>query len=99
LVSPLYCITHILVALACLLTGELNRRGQAKRMMTAWVVVAGLVTMSLIMTNLANRNLGAIPLMYLTAIVPAVVSALLVLFGYQRLIRVLAHRPIAVARA
>ena len=99
LVSPLFCITHILVALACLLTGELNRRGQAKRMLTAWVIVAGLVTLSLIMTNLANRNLGAIPLMYLTAIVPAVISALLVLFGYQRLIRAIAPRPTAVAQA
>jgi len=53
----------------------------------------------LIMTNLANRNLGAIPLMYLTAIVPAVISALLVLFGYQRLIRAIAPRPTAVAQA
>jgi lipopolysaccharide export system permease protein len=99
LVSPLFCITYVLVGLACLLTGELNRRGQAKRMLTAWVIVAGLVTLSLIMTNLANRNLGAIPLMYLTALVPAVISALLVLFGYQRLIRAIAPRSPAVAQA
>jgi lipopolysaccharide export system permease protein len=99
LVSPLFCITHVLVGLACLLTGELNRRGQAKRMAVAFIIVLGLVAASLLTTNLANRSLSAVPLMYLNALVPAVISALLVLFGYQRLLRAIAPRPTAVAQA
>lgn len=99
LISPLFCLTHVLVALACLLTGELNRRGQAKRMLTAWALVAGLVVLSLVMTNMSNRNLGAIPLMYLTAIVPAIGGAMLVLFGYRRLLLVVTLRLPAAAQA
>jgi lipopolysaccharide export system permease protein len=93
LVSPLFCLTHVLVALACLLTGELNRRGQAKRMAVAIAVLMVLVTGSLVSANLANRNLGAIPLMYLTALVPAAISGFLILFGYRRLLRLLSPRP------
>jgi|HubBroStandDraft_1064217.scaffolds.fasta_scaffold00007_99 lipopolysaccharide export system permease protein len=99
LASPLYCITYVLVALACLLTGELNRRGQAKRMAVAFVTVMSLVAGSLVTTNLANRTLGAIPLMYLTAIVPGIIGAVLVLFGYRRLVRLLARRPATAATA
>jgi lipopolysaccharide export system permease protein len=94
LVSPIFCLTHVLVALACLLTGELNRRGQAKRMAVAIIVLMALVAGSLVATNLANRNLDAIPLMYLTALVPALISGFLVLFGYRRLMRVLSPRPV-----
>jgi lipopolysaccharide export system permease protein len=93
LVGPLYCLTYVLVGLACLLTGELNRRGQAKRMAVAFVSMLSLEAMSLVTTNMANRDLNAIPLMYLTSLVPAVISAALILFGYQRLIRTLAPRP------
>jgi lipopolysaccharide export system permease protein len=99
LVGPLYCLTYVLVGLACLLTGELNRRGQAKRMAVAFVSMLGLEAMSLVTTNLANRDLNAIPLMYLTSLVPAVISGVLILFGYQRLIRSLAPRPAMVVPA
>jgi lipopolysaccharide export system permease protein len=99
LVSPLFCLTHILVALACLLTGELNRRGQAKRMAVAFIIVTSLVTLSLVTTNLANRTLSAIPLMYLVALLPGAASAVLVLLGYKRLLRLIASRPVQVAEA
>jgi lipopolysaccharide export system permease protein len=99
LVSPLFCVTHILIALACLLTGELNRRGQAKRMGVAFIIVTSLVAASLVTTNLANRTLSAIPLMYLVALIPGVIAALLVLLGYRRLLRVLAPRPAMIAEA
>jgi lipopolysaccharide export system permease protein len=99
LVAPLFCLTHVLVALACLLTGELNRRGQAKRMAVAFIIVTGLVTLSLVTTNLANRSLSAIPLMYLVALLPGAVSAFLVLFGYKGLLRLFALRSIQIAEA
>jgi lipopolysaccharide export system permease protein len=99
LVAPLFCITHVLVALASLLTGELNRRGQAKRMMIAWITLASLVTTELVMTNVANRALSVIPLMYLAAILPAAVSAFLVYVGYRRLFQSLAPRQAIMVRA
>jgi lipopolysaccharide export system permease protein len=99
LVLPIFCLTHVLVALACLLTGELNRRGQFKRMMIACITLGCLVTTSLVVTNLANRSLGAIPLMYLTAIIPAAIGAFLVLIGYRRLVRALAPRQAIMVRA
>jgi lipopolysaccharide export system permease protein len=99
LVAPLFCLTHVLVALACLLTGELNRRGQAKRMAVAFIIVTSLVTLSLVTTNLANRSLSAIPLMYLVALLPGATSAFLVLFGYKGLLRLFALRSIQVAEA
>jgi lipopolysaccharide export system permease protein len=99
LVAPLFCLTHILVALACLLTGELNRRGQAKRMAVAFVIVTGLVTLSLVTTNLANRTLSAIPLMYMVALLPGAAGATLVLLGYRRLLRLIAPRQVQIAEA
>ena len=99
LISPLFCLTHVLVGLACLLTGELNRRGQAKRMLTAWSVVAVLVVGSLVATNMSDRNLNSIPLMYLIAIVPVLISGALVLFGYRHLLRAVVPRLPAVSQA
>jgi lipopolysaccharide export system permease protein len=90
LVSPLYCLTYTFIGLACLLTGELNRRGQGKRMLTAIAIVVAMEASSLGVTNLANRTLRAVPLMYLTAILPMVICMLLVLVGYRPLLRLLA---------
>lgn len=84
LVSPIFCLTYILVGLACLLTGELNRRGQAKRMAVAVVSMVSLLTLSLVVTNIANRNLSAIPLIYLTALAPAAICLTMVLYGKRR---------------
>ena len=83
LIGPLYCITYVLVALAALLTGELNRRGQTKRVLVALAIVAGLEAASISFTNLANRNPALIPLMYLNALLPALVGLVLVLYGHR----------------
>jgi lipopolysaccharide export system permease protein len=87
LISPFYCISYVLVALAALLTGELNRRGQTKRVLVAFAIVAGLEAGSISITNLANRNPAMIPLMYLNALVPATVGLVLVLHGHRILRR------------
>jgi lipopolysaccharide export system permease protein len=99
LVSPLYCLTYVLIALACLLTGELNRRGQGKRMLTAIGLIVILVALSFWTTNLANRSLGAVPLMYLNALLPIPISVVLILIGYQRFLRMLAPRQPAESAA
>ena len=86
-ISPLYCMSFILVALGALLTGELNRRGQTKRVLVAFAIVAGLEASSIGLTNMATRNLAVIPLMYLNALLPAIVGLVLVLYGHQILRR------------
>jgi lipopolysaccharide export system permease protein len=86
-IGPLYCMTYVLVALAALLTGELNRRGQTKRVLVSFAIVAGLEASSISITNLANRNPAMIPLMYLNALLPAVVGLALVLYGHRILRR------------
>ncbi|HEV2675926.1 MAG TPA: LPS export ABC transporter permease LptF [Aliidongia sp.] len=85
--GPLYCMTFILVALAALLTGELNRRGQTKRVLVAFAIVAGLEAMSISFTNLANRNPAVIPLMYLNVLLPAAIGLGLVLYSHRILRR------------
>jgi lipopolysaccharide export system permease protein len=82
-IGPLYCISFVLVALGALLTGELNRRGQTKRVLVAFAIVAGLEASSISFTNLANRNPAVIPLMYLNVLLPAVVGLVLVLYGHR----------------
>jgi lipopolysaccharide export system permease protein len=91
-IGPLYCLSFVLVALGAILTGELNRRGQTKRVLVAFAIVAGLEAASISFTNLANRNPTLIPLMYLNALLPGVVGLVLVLYGHH----ILRRRPQAV---
>jgi lipopolysaccharide export system permease protein len=83
LVRPFYCIAYVAVALAALLTGELNRRGQAKRILGAIGTMVALQAISLWFLNLAGRHVAATPLMYLSAILPSVVGIVLVMLGHE----------------
>jgi lipopolysaccharide export system permease protein len=98
-ISPIYCLSFILVALGAILTGELNRRGQTKRVLVAFAIVAGLEAASISFTNIANRNPSLIPLMYLNALLPAIVGLVLVLYGHRILKRRLAPLPASEATA
>ena len=99
LISPIYCLSFILVALAALLTGELNRRGQTKRVLIAFAIVAALEATSISFTNMSNRNTAMIPLMYLNALLPAVVGIVLVLYGHRILRRRAVAAPVSEAAA
>ncbi len=99
LVSPIYCLTYVLIALACLLTGELNRRGQGKRMLIAIGLMILLVAMSFWTTNLANRSLNFVPLMYLNALLPMPIAVTLIMMGYQRFLRLLIAPRLAESQA
>lgn len=83
LVSPFYCVAYVVIALAGLLTGELNRRGQAKRMLAAIALMTALQAAALGVVNLANRSLDAVPLIYLAALLPALAGMALVLFSHR----------------
>ena len=79
LLAPLYCLSFTLVGLACLLTGELNRRGQGRRLLVAFSLVLVLQATDIGFNNLANRAPLAIVLMYLNVIIPSILGGYLVL--------------------
>jgi lipopolysaccharide export system permease protein len=83
LVRPFYCLAYTLVALAALLTGELNRRGQSKRILAAIFTMVALQALALWFLNLAGREAGTTPLMYLSAALPIATGLGLVLFGHE----------------
>jgi lipopolysaccharide export system permease protein len=64
IVGPLYTLVFALIGVAALLAGEFNRRGQAKRVLTAVACVAALEGVSLALHDLATRNAAAVPAMY-----------------------------------
>jgi lipopolysaccharide export system permease protein len=66
LTTPLYVIALTLVALAAILAGEFNRRGQQRRIMAAAGVATVLQLLALGLSNLAVKFPVLIPLLYLT---------------------------------
>jgi len=68
LVGPLYTIVFALIAMAALLAGEFDRRGQARRVLAAIACVAALEGISLALHDLASRNAAAVPAMYATIV-------------------------------
>ena len=65
LTLPLYCLAYALVALGCLLAGDLDRRGQTWRVLLAITAVLLLQVLSLATSNLAARFAAMVPVMYL----------------------------------
>lgn len=73
--SPLLTLAYAAVALAALLSGEFNRRGQSLRVTVAVLMVMGLQAAALGLTSLAGKMTPFVPLMYLlplSVLVPAV---------------------------
>lgn len=83
LVTPIYCLTFIFISLAAQLTGEINRRGQTKRVLLAWLVVAVLEAGSIGFASLADHHPAGVLLMYANALVPCWISASMI-FRRQR---------------
>ena len=71
LVGPLYTVVFVLIGMAALLSGEFNRRGQAKRVIAAIACVAALEGTSLALHDLASRNAAAVPAMYGAVLIAA----------------------------
>ena len=74
LASPLYGFTFVLVALAALLSGEFNRRGHARRVFAAVVIVILLQSLAIAVANLAVRIPATTALIYAGPIVPALLA-------------------------
>jgi lipopolysaccharide export system permease protein len=75
-VGPLYAYGFTLIGLACLLYGDFNRRGQAKRVLFAVFMTTLVQAGGLGLHNLAAKYTAAVPFMYVNAVLPIVVSAL-----------------------
>ena len=81
LVIPLSIFSFVTIPLACLLPGEFNRRGQARRVLLAVGLALVFQALDLAIKNFATRNPSAIPLMYLTDLLPLVLGFGILLFG------------------
>ncbi|RUT25324.1 LPS export ABC transporter permease LptF [Asaia sp. W19] len=72
LTAPLTTLSFSMIALVAVLSGAFSRHGNIKRPMTAILSVVGLMALSLMLQNLAGRNLALVPLLWLVAILPAI---------------------------
>lgn len=84
LVAPLYTLAFVMVGLAALLSGEFNRRGQLRRVVFAILCVAVLEAASLALHDLSSRWLQAVPAMYAAAVLPILVSLVVLVRAPRR---------------
>lgn len=75
LINPLTGLAFCAIPLACLLTGEFNRRGQTKRVLLAILLAFLFETLDIGFKNLAGRSTAAVSLLYLNVLAPIVVTA------------------------
>jgi lipopolysaccharide export system permease protein len=94
LVVPLSVFSFVMIPLACLLPGEFSRRGQLRRVLIAVGLAFLFQAVDLGVKNLATRNLGMVPLMYLVDLLPL---ALGFVFLLSDRIRIRFRRPAPVA--
>jgi lipopolysaccharide export system permease protein len=84
LLVPISVFSFVMIPLACLLPGQINRRGQLRRVLLAVGLAFLFQALDLAIKNLANRYSGAIALMYATDLAPLVIgSAILFLDGIK----------------
>jgi lipopolysaccharide export system permease protein len=70
IVVPLSVFSFVVIPLACLLPGEFNRRGQLRRVLLAIGLAFLFQAADLASKNLAARHPSAIPLIYLSDLLP-----------------------------
>jgi len=71
--GPLLALTLAALSVACLLTGEFNRRGQTKRILLAVGLAFAIEVVDVALKDLAARAWFAIPLLYGNLLVPLLV--------------------------
>jgi lipopolysaccharide export system permease protein len=75
--APLTAMSFALVALVSVLGGSFRRHGGMIRIISAVLIIVGLLAAELAFYNLAARAPGLLPLVWLDATAPGVVAALL----------------------
>ncbi len=68
--GPLMALSMAAIPILCLLPGEFNRRGQARRILMAIAAALAMEIVDVGLTNLARSTLTVIPLIYANAIGP-----------------------------
>ncbi|MBT6096074.1 MAG: LPS export ABC transporter permease LptF [Rhodospirillaceae bacterium] len=74
LTSPILALAFSLIALASLITGSFTRRMQTQRILVSIILMVVLQAAALSLENVAAKNMSLIPLMYLHAILPAILA-------------------------
>lgn len=74
LAGPLAALALAALPVACLLTGEFNRRGQSRRVLIAVLLALIFELFDIGLKNLAGRSDAAIPLIYLNVMLPFATS-------------------------
>ena len=92
IVSPLFAYTLLAIGLAALLLGNVDRRGQWRRMLVAITAAVVFEAAALFLVNATAKNSGLIPLMYLN---PVLVTAAAIAVLRGRLPRLLGGRGAA----
>ncbi|HTY70261.1 MAG TPA: LPS export ABC transporter permease LptF [Alphaproteobacteria bacterium] len=75
LTSSLYGLAFALIALATLLPGDYNRRGQGKRIILAVAVMMILESGSVFWNGFVARHIGLTPMIYANVLVPSAIAA------------------------
>ncbi len=75
LVNPLTALAFCCIPVACLLTGEFNRRGQTKRVLLSVLMAFAFETLDIAFKNLAGRTTAAVPFLYLNVLAPILLTA------------------------
>jgi lipopolysaccharide export system permease protein len=99
LASPLYVLGFVGIALAALLAGDFSRRAPTQRILLAVAAVAAVQAIGIGVMNLAGRAPALIPLIYLNAATPIVVSGWLLFVGPPRFGRSMVAPPDQAAAA
>jgi lipopolysaccharide export system permease protein len=74
LINPLTALAFSMIPVACLLTGEFNRRGQTQRVLLAIALAFAFETLDIGFKNLAGRTTAAVPFLYLNVFAPMLVT-------------------------
>jgi lipopolysaccharide export system permease protein len=74
LITPLTALALAVIPVACLLTGEFNRRGQTQRVLLAVLIAFILEALDIGLKNLAGRTAIAVLFLYLNVMAPICVT-------------------------
>lgn len=74
LTGPLMALSMAAIPILCLLPGEFNRRGQARRILVAIAIALAMEIVDVGLTNLARSTMAVIPLIYVNALGPFIAA-------------------------
>ena len=92
LAMPFNALSFVAVALACLMLGSFNRRGQTRKIMLAAGIVILLQTADLGLLSLAKEHRMLVPLLYVVSLGPFALALFLMSFRGEQALHVLRCR-------